>query len=359
MARTNLLRGVGVFALLVVLIVGATAVTGTLLSGTSQSEPVSGPAYNAELIATGVDDDGDVATPTSDEQKTVVVDQSHGNAVSETALEPLLSVLVESGHDVRFYSGDDSGLGTGGLSSESSGLNGTLRSADAFIVANPASAYTTAEINGIEAFADAGGRLLMLADPISPSSSGQSQSLPLPIGTGSGTTTTPGQPTNLAARFGISFGSGYLFDMDENANNYQRVYANPTGEDPLTDGVDRLVVNDATPLTTDDEVTPVVQSEDVRLSSTRRAGTYAVTARTGDVVAVGNTEFLSPSSATVADNELFVSNLAQFLVAGDKETGVPKPSAPTTGIGGTITPPGSDTPPPTNGTTTPTNETGT
>ncbi|AQL42920.1 hypothetical protein BV210_09420 [Halorientalis sp. IM1011] len=335
MAGTDLLKGVGVFAVVVVVVLGATAATGTLLSGSSPAGDTEAPAYDTELLPTAVDDNGTVESPQSDETKTVVVDQSHGNAIGESDMEPLVDALIESGHDVRFYAGGSSsglGSGTGGLSGGDSGLNATLRSADAFVVANPASAYTTGEINGIESFADAGGRVLLLADPVPPSSASQSLPVDIPIGTGTGTTTTPGQPTNLAATFGISFGAGYLYDMETNANNFQRIYAESAGDGDLTAGVDRLVFDDATALTTDGDATPIVES-DATSSATRRDGTYPVAVRTDSVVAVGNTNFIAPDSATVADNDAFVSNMASFLVAGDKQPGVPEPTDSATGPG--------------------------
>ena len=356
MARTDLLKGLGVFAVVVVVIVAATVATGTLLSGSSTDASVDAPAYDDQLLPTAVDDGGSVSAPDSDEKKTVVIDKSHGNALSESEMQPFVDALVRNGHDVRFYTGgSSSGLG-GGLSSGSSGLNATLRSADAFVVANPASSYTTGEINGLDAFAEAGGRVLLLADPVGPSSSGTSISLP--IGTSTGSTVTPGQPTNLAANFGVSFGAGYLFDMTDNANNFQRIYAQPSGESSLTEGVDRLVFDDATPLATSSDGTAVVESQDAQLSSTRRGGSYTVAARTGNVVTVGDTSFLEPASATVADNEVFLTNLADFLVSGDKEPGVPEAEGPSTGTGsggfGSPTQPGSTPTLPGNGTSFPT-----
>jgi len=352
---SNLLKGVGVFAVVVVVVLGATAATGTLLSGSAPSGDTEAPAYDSELLPTAVDDSGTVDAPQSDETKTVVVDQSHGNAIGESDMEPLVDALIESGHDVRFYTGGSSsglGTGTGGLSGDSS-LNATLRSADAFVVANPASAYTTGEINGIESFADAGGRVLLLADPVPPSASTQSLPVDIPIGTGTGTATTPGQPTNLAATFGISFGAGYLFDMETNANNFQRIYAESSGGGDLTAGVDQLVFDDATSLTTDSGASPIVES-DAQSSATRRDGTYPVAVRTDSVVAVGNTDFLAPDSATVADNDAFVSNLASFLVTGDKQPGVPEPTesatGPGTGTGGFGDQPGTTPTLPGNGT---------
>ncbi|WP_299262482.1 hypothetical protein [Halorientalis sp.] len=332
MALTDLLKGIGVFAVVVVVVVAATAAAGTLLSGSSTDGSVDGPAYDDQLLPAAVEDGGTVGVPDGDTTKTVVIDKSHGNALGESEMQPFVDALVRDGHDVQFYTGGSGNGFSAGVSGGSSGLNATLRSADAFVVANPASSYTTEEINGIDAFAEGGGRVLLLADPVDPSTGGQSIGIPNPLGTNTGNTVTPGQPTNLAANFGVSFGAGYLFDMTDNANNFQRVYAQPSGGS-LTEGVDRLVFEDATPLATSAAGTPVAESQDVMLSSTRRGATYTVAARTGNVVTVGDTNFLEPSSATVADNEAFLTNLAEFLVNGDKEPGVPEPAGPSTGAG--------------------------
>ncbi|MFD1585431.1 GldG family protein [Halorientalis brevis] len=336
MPRTDLLKGLGVFGLVVVVVLAGTVATGTLLTGSSTtSNAVNVSAYDSDaLLPTAVDDDGTVDAPDEADAKTIVIDKSHGNAVSEGEIQPLVDALVRDGHDVRFYTGGQSQSfgGAGG----SSNLNSTLESADAFVVVNPSSTYSESEIDGVESFADAGGRVLMLADPVSASQS-QSVSIPL-IGSSGGNTVTPGQPTNLAARFGISFGSGYLYNMEENANNFQSVFARPVGNDSLASGVDRVVVRDATPLTTSTNVTRVVESDGARLSSTRRADAYAVAARVGNVATVGDTDFLAPATATVADNDAFVSNLAQFLVTGDKESNAPATDSAASGPGGITTP---------------------
>ncbi len=336
MARTDLLKGIGVFGLVVVVVLAGTVVTGALLSGSSTtSNAVNVSAYDSDaLMPTALDDDGTVDAPDEADAKTIVIDKSHGNAVSEGEIQPLVDALVGDGHDVRFYTGGQS-QGFGGAGG-SSNLNSTLESADAFVVVNPSSTYSENEINGVESFADAGGRVLMLADPVSTSQS-QSISIPL-IGSSSGSSVTPGQPTNLAARFGVSFGAGYLYDMEDNANNFQSVFARPAGNDSLAAGVDRVVVRDAASLTTSANVTRVVESDGARLSSTRRAGEYAVAARVGNVTTVGDTDFLAPASATVADNDAFVSNLARFLVTGDKESNAPATESPTRGSGGITMP---------------------
>lgn len=344
MRRANLLKGVAAFALVVAVVVASTAAAGTFLFDPADSSVApSAPAFTSDsLPATPVEDDGTVTAPAGDETKTVVVDRSHANAVEKAEIQPLIDALVRRGHEVRFHSGGGSGQSIGGLSAQSGGssFNDTLRSADAFVVVNPGSEYTADEIDGVEAFADAGGRVLVLADPVGPSTSGGT-SLPVPLGSGSTSSVTPGQPTNLAARFGISFDAGYLFDMDENANNFQSVYASTVGSDPLTAEADRIVLRDAAALTTGPDATALFETETTRLSSTRRNGNYTVAARNGNVTAVGDTDFLASESATVAGNDRFVTNVAGFLVTGERTSDAPAAESDTSVGTGGVLPPGS------------------
>ncbi|NHN59482.1 MULTISPECIES: DUF4350 domain-containing protein [Halorussus] len=323
MQRTDLLKGVGAFALIAVVVIGSTVAVGTLTGGpTDASAAPNATAFTSEsLQATPVADDGTVAVPDAGESKTVVVDRSHANAVEKGQIQPLVDALIAGGHDVRFHSGAGQSYSALSAGSSGSSLNATLRSADAFVVMNPGSAYSESEIDAIEAFAEAGGRVLVLADPVG-SSGSSGTSLPL-IGSSSTSSVTPGQPTNLAARFDVSFDTGYLYDMADNANHFQSVYVNGTGSDPLTAGTDRVVLRRAAALTLGPEATPLFEAESTRLSATRREGDHAVAARNGNLTAVGDTDFLAPASATVADNDAFVGNLASFLVTGEKRSGVP------------------------------------
>jgi hypothetical protein len=354
MRRGDVARGVGAFVLAVLVVVAGSAVVGSVADGPAdRSTQPNASAYDTDgLVPTAVAEDGTVESPGAEGAKTVVVDVSHGNAVEPASIQPLVDALVRDGHEVRLFAGGSSGAG-GFATTGTSDLNATLRSADAFVVVSPATPYTDEEIRGIDAFADAGGRVLMLADPVGRSSSGTSISIPIGLSTGSAT--AAGQPTNLAAEFGISYGSGYLYDMTENANNFQGVFAEPAGETPLTNGTDRVVFRDATPLAVDGNVTPVLTSREVSLSSTRDAGDYTVAGRVGNVTAVGDTTFLEPGVASTADNDRFVTNVARFLVTGEKAEGVPAPAGPSSPSGGFPTGPPTAPAPPTapNGTGSP------
>lgn len=319
MSRLEIFNAVGLFALVVMVAFTGTFGVGAAISNFGNESPSSNPAaYETDsLLTTPVESDSAVRAPDTTERKTVIVDLSHGNAITEDGMQPLVDALVRGGHDVRFYSGNGESQSDSGAAASTSGLNETFRSADAFVVANPRRGYSTSERNGIEAFADAGGRVVVLGDPVGQAAP-QSSGIEIPIGGSSDRPPSPGQPTDIATQFGFSFGPGYLFDLGDNANNYKSIYGTPDSTGLLTDGVDRIVVREATPIEIDAGATSVIETGTARLSSTRQADRYTIVARTGNVTAVGDTSLLKPATVSTADNNQFVSNLARFLVRGNK-----------------------------------------
>lgn len=311
-------KAVGVVAAVAAVVLATAFAGGVLLSSpTDTSAAPDAPAYDTnELVAQPIEDDGSVEAPSDGESKTVVVDLSHGNDVGENDLQPFADALVEAGHDVRFYSGgQSSGIGA---SRGPSQFNETLRGADALVVVSPATAYTDDEIEGVAAFEEAGGRVLLAADP--PTTGSSQESSPLPGLGSTSASSAAGQPANLAAHFDVTFGAGYLYDVADNANNFQRVYA--SGQGGVADGVEQAVLLAATPLETGPDASAVL-SADGSLSTTRDAGTYTVAARNDNVLALGDTDVLTAGVVADGDNDALASNVAAFLVGGDKEPGEP------------------------------------
>jgi hypothetical protein len=83
---------------------------------------------------------------------------------------------------------------------------------------------------------------------------------------------------------------------------------------------------------------------------------YTVAARTGNVTVVGDASFMTAENYRAYDNEVFVGNLAEFLLGGERAeaprprpTPVDGPAPPTDGPG----PPGNETTPAGNETETP------
>jgi hypothetical protein len=271
-----------VFCVVLGAVLGGAALAGVTAGGDTSrvSHDVPGEFQPGAMLVDETDDEGEVTAPEG--SKTVVVDTTRSGA-GVAAVRPLVDALLEAGHTVETYDG--------------SGLNATLRDADALVVA-PAGGYATGEARGVDAFADAGGRVLVAGDH------------------------RGGSPTTLGVELGFAFGDGYLYNMYENANNFRSVYASPTDETTLTAGVDRVVLRTAVPVTTTGEGS-IVTGERTRLSTSRRAGAYTVAARSGSAVTVGDLDVFGPANAYAADNEVLLSNLAAFLVNGEKAPGAP------------------------------------
>ncbi|AZH24395.1 DUF4350 domain-containing protein [Haloplanus aerogenes] len=301
-----------VFVVIVAAIVGGAAVAPYALGSADDgdSDPVSVENQQFQpgtILPDETTEEGEISMESDATGKTVLVDVGHENGISKTQLEPLLSTLVENGHQIRFYRG------------QRQSLNESLRSADAFLVASPQRRYTSDELAGVEAFTDAGGRVLVMGDPPSVQASGG-----LLFGLGSLQPTAP-RTTALGSTYGVAYGSGYLYNMDENDNNYKSIYARPTADTDLTAGVDRVVMREAVPLRTTGATRALVGTDGTHLSTTRDPGQYAVLARSGNVTAVGDTDFVTRENAYDADNDVLIGNLADFLVSGDKRPGAPRP----------------------------------
>jgi hypothetical protein len=306
-------RLAAVFVVIVVVLVGGAAVAPYALgtSGDGGGDPVTVENQQFQpgtILPDETAEQGQISMESDADGKTVLVDVGHRNGVSKTQLEPMLSALVENGHRVRFFRG------------QRTSLNESLRSADAFVVASPQQRFTSDELAGVEAFTDAGGRVLVMGGPPTVQVSGG-----ILFGIGSFEPAAP-RTTGLASTYGIAYGSGYLYNMEENDNNFKSIYARPAASGGLADGVERVVVRDAVPVRTGDGSPVLVGTEGTHLSTTRDAGEYAVLARSegGNVAAVGDTSFVSRENAYDADNEVLIGNLADFLVNGEKTPGAPK-----------------------------------
>jgi len=326
-------RLAAVFVVIVAAIVGGAAVAPYALGSDTDAgtDPVSVENQQFQpgtILPDETPEEGEISMESDASSKTIVVDVGHQNGITETQLEPLLSTLVENGHQIRFYRG------------QRRSLNESLRSADALLVASPRERYTSDELAGVEAFTDAGGRVLVMGDPPSVQVSGG-----ILFGLGGLQPTAP-RTTALGSTYGVAYGSGYLYNMETNDNNFKSIYARPTADTELTAGVDRVVMREAVPLRTAGATPVFVGTDGTHLSTTRDPGEYAVLARSGNVTAVGDTDFVTRENAYDADNDVLVGNLADFLVDGEKRPGAPTPPGadqpqrpPTGGNGDVPTPP--------------------
>jgi outer membrane protein assembly factor BamB len=224
-----------------------------------------------------------------------------------------VSTLTENGHEVSSVGGSGSTVGP-------DRFNASLRRADALVVVNPSRRYSAEQAAGVRAFAEAGGRVLVLSDPPQTRVSGGLFSV--------STEQVGGKTTSLTSPLGIAFGDDHLYHTTRNANNYRAVYATPAGESDLAAGVDRVVFRGAAPVVSADGETVLSTVEGTTVSSSRRDGTYPVVARVGNVTAIGDSEVFARQTVYDADNEAFAGNVADFLVRGEKAANAPVPPTP-------------------------------
>ncbi|RXK51260.1 DUF4350 domain-containing protein [Halorientalis pallida] len=350
----NVPKLVGVFALVLALVLAIAAAIPLLASPSGDANPRPQDPASFEpgtIVPQELSQNGSVSVDAGSDRKVVLIDRAHENDFDREEIEPMVDALVEQGYEVRFHGGS----GPGGAPSPSAGpgssspLNQSLRGADAFVVISPDRPFTDAARRGVADFAERGGRVALLGEPTSQSPAIVGIFGPAPQ------STAASQMTPLSSRFGMSLSTGYLYNMHENGNNFQNVYATAAGDGPLTEGVDRVLFDRATEVAVGGDASVALSATDrTALSTTRQQGGYPVAAVNGNVALIGDTSFLTPANYQYADNEVLIGNLAEFLVTGEKEP-KPKPTAQRPGVppgAGQPRPPSAG-PPPTNGSTPP------
>ncbi|MFC6757085.1 DUF4350 domain-containing protein [Halomicroarcula sp. GCM10025894] len=248
------------------------------------------------------------------EGQVVVIDTTRSSSVTPETVTPMANALIESGATVRYSSGG---------STYGAGLNSTLSEADAYIVFGASQPFSESDAAGLKAFTDAGGRVVLMDEP--------RQQVPQGLFGASGGSFGAPPPNPLLSvsnEYGVTYENGYLYNMDDNANNYRNVYATPSGNSELTEGVDRVVLHESVAVNGGEPV--LTATEGTTLSTTRESDTYGVLSRSGNFVTVGDASIFDQEYLYHADNEVLVSNLLDFLVSGNKSP----ENAPGSGFGG-------------------------
>jgi hypothetical protein len=315
MSARNPLEAIAVFGVVTLLIVGGAAVAPFAVGGDGPTPEVTNLAKQQTNVdaytVPPAEETGEIRMDSDAESKTILVDRAHQNRFSDEELASLTNALSANGHEVRFLTRE---------SARGPAFNETLRQADAYLVVNPMQPHTSQQLAGVEAFEEAGGRVVMLTDPASVQAGGLFGLVVQEVSS---------KYAGLGSTFGASVSPGYLYNMHEYQHNYKSIYATPEASSSLSEGVDRVVFREASAVSIRGGDAALTGVEQTKLSSTRKAKGYTVAAQAGDVAIVGDTDFLATDDAYLADNEVLVGNLADFLVSGDKRPGAPASPQPT------------------------------
>lgn len=257
------------------------------------------PEYNlSSLSIEQIEKQGTITAATSFESNTVLIDKAHSNTFQNEDIQPLTSALIESGHEIRILREDDD-------------IAEKLSNSDIYIVIDPMNEYTEAETDGVKQFVDQGGRLLLVGEPNRKQI--QINLLSTQI------VTQRSQLTTIGSKFGISFGTNYLYNLEEKDGNYQNIIARTPTNQNIED-LNRTVLHTATKVESSSGTNLLVATEGTQKSGTHQTDTYPVAIQKENIIAVGDKSIFSDNRYNIADNEHLITYIIDYIT-GDKVSG--------------------------------------
>jgi len=221
-----------------------------------------------------------VTRPGGVEEHAIYIDYAHKNAFEKEELSILVFELAARGQKVRYVESADS-------------VESKYSEASAIIVVNPTKPFNDSELSAIRTMLDKGGKLVLIAEP----------------------TRARMSPVNsVAADFGILFGNGYLYDMNQSDGNYRDIIVTKFGGGPLTKGIGKMVLFTAAPIYSNGHELAITANTTASSESEIKTN-YSPMIFLDDkrVVAVGDFTFLKEPFCYSEDNYHFITNLAEYL----------------------------------------------
>ncbi|WP_135304339.1 motility-associated ABC transporter substrate-binding family protein [Haloarcula amylovorans] len=345
MAEGSAVRLLAAYVVVLVVVLGAVALLGLAVGGTSESpdgtsiDGQSPPPFQPERVNADADPETGTLAVESGSAR-LLVDDSHGNQFSRADLEPIEEAVFRTGHSLSYPD-----------STDEKPYNETLAGHEGLLVVQPTQEFTATERAVLRNYTDAGGHVVILGEPTQTRISG---------GLIASSTVVSFGANNLTSQYGFRMGAETLFNVDDGANdnNFKSIYTTPSGDGPLTEGVDTVTFDTGSYVSVreDSDADVVYTAADgTQTLQTRRTGQYPTVARTENVVFVADASVLERTELYDADNEVFVGNLLSFLAAGDAPDNVPGPELDTDEeTTSDSTPTGGSTPTTPTNTTTPT-----
>ncbi len=236
----------------------------------------------------------------------VVLDQAHQNNFTLDEIDYLRSRLAARGTELRLFSEGD--------------LGGVLRGAQSLVVIAPLADYSEAETTAVAEFVARGGRLLLIGDPTRFNVEILDQGFFFDIAFN-----TNELPLNqLATLFDLTFRGDYLYNTSDNEGNYANIIVNAAemnADDSLTKDLSRVALYGTHSLQLGATGTPLLTADGQTFSSdTDRAenAVLAASSHNGQVIAIGDFNFLTAPYYTSLDNGRFITNLADFLATDSR-----------------------------------------
>jgi len=238
----------------------------------------------------------------------VVFDLAHYNNLEVDDLTPLRDRLIARGATIRTHDG------------LTTSLESQLRGAIALVVAAPTFSFTGAESNAVLEFVESGGRVLLMADPTRPIPIEDEEEF-LDLSDIFFPESAIPAINSLASPLGVVYFDDYVYNLVDNEGNYRNVRLSPVdGDSPLVEDLETVVFFAAHSLRSEG---PSLLVGDQNTSSSLRTGegdlAAAVLSADGRVLALGDLTSLTAPYHAVADNDRFLSNIADWLATAERE----------------------------------------
>lgn len=222
----------------------------------------------------------------------VLVDSSHGNAISPWILDSFSRLLAEEGLFVGYADNWDL-------------IEEALNETRALVIACPSVYYSNDEYETIRSWVDKGGTLILLGDASSDFLN---------------TRTLQGPLNSLSDHWGIHYGNGYLYDLENYYGFYRNIIVDDIRDSVLSEEIDELVFYTAGPVYSKSR--GYMTTPDTTYNSvTERPGEYDVVAiyKVGDskVYAFGDMSWLIEPYVNSGDNYQLLENLVEDIASTD------------------------------------------
>lgn len=253
------------------------------------------PDYNARFVDDPIEGQG-----------RVVFDLSQANNLELNDLAPLKDRLEARGAEIIALAEDDD-------------LDQALRGATAMVILAPTEPYEVSDRETIVKFVEDGGRLLLAADPTRNVPPSEDEFLSL-FDIFFPESAIPAI-NSIANAFEISYIDDYLYNLEENEGNYRNVKFRDFATDhPLTNNLNTVVFFASYSLRGDG---PAIVQGDSKTNSPVRTGEInlpaAMLTTNEQVLALGDLTILTPPYHTIADNNQFLSNIADWLAVDERQ----------------------------------------
>jgi len=202
----------------------------------------------------------------------------------------------------------------------SGSLDSQLRGAIALVVVAPTTSYAAWEVEAILDFVENGGRVLLAADPTRPVPPDEEDEwldlvdILLPA------SAIPAI-NSVANPLGVVYFDDYLYNLVDNEGNYRNVKLTSFSDGhPLVEGLEMVVFFATHSL--DSDGSSLIGSDENTFSSLRTGETGLTAGALSaeeQVLALGDITSLTAPYHNIADNDRFLSNIADWLAAADRE----------------------------------------